>query len=468
MSPASPPRRALRSALVALGLVGCLAITGGWLLRGSDAGTAGSQGYLTCQARRMPFIHDVQMRGEVESAVNVEVRCEVQSPQGWVRIIEVVPEGKHVKPGDFLVRLDASGLENDLNQQQILCEQSRAALSAARGASEQAQRAERAYLEGDYRIQHKAAEVAVMVAKNKQYQAAESCQASRRLYAQGFITQQQLQADEFALETADTGLRIASLKLTMLDNFSRPKALEQIKGMLLKTRSRLRAVQYQHERNEERLADIRTQIQRCTITAPVEGDVVLAHLQHNGHSHMIEPGEMTHKSRVLVRLPDPQHMQIVAKAEENQIAYIRPGLPVSIRFEAFEEQLSGEIVRVSEFPEPDDWMASGVKQYVTTVRIDGALEGLRPKLTADLTVRVRDSAGELQVPSQAVLKHQDRAYCIALAGRRLEPIEVQLGPGNGTNVVIRSGLEEGRTLLLAAAAHRDKVVLPGDKPPGKG
>ena len=37
---------------------------------------------------------------------------------------------------------------------------------------------------------------------------------------------------------------------------------------------------------------------------------------------------------------------------------------------------------------------------------------------------------------------------------------MSLGPGNGTNFVIREGLQEGEQIVLNAAAHKAKIDLP--------
>lgn len=76
---------------------------------------------------RGDFVHQVAARGELESSVNVEVKCEVRArTNAWTRILEVVPEGTAVQPGDFLVRLDSSALEDDRTQQEIYVEQAEA------------------------------------------------------------------------------------------------------------------------------------------------------------------------------------------------------------------------------------------------------------------------------------------------------------------------------------------------------
>jgi multidrug efflux pump subunit AcrA (membrane-fusion protein) len=181
---------------------------------------------------------------------------------------------------------------------------------------------------------------------------------------------------------------------------------------------------------------------------------------------MIEAGEVTLEKRVLVRLPDFRQMQVVAKIDEDKIAVVRPGLPVTLTLEAFPGVvLHGKVRKINEYPEAEEWFGSAVKQYKTIVAIEAPPPGTRPGMTADLKIHLNRLENRLQVPCPAVIRHGDQNYCIAETGDRLEARPVTLGPSNGMNVVIREGLREGDEVVLAAAAHRDKIQLPELKRP---
>jgi len=432
-------------------------------LLGSFGPSPAPDGPLTCRAERQVYLHEITARGELESAKNVEVRCEVHAgDRQWLRILEVVAEGTHVQPGDFLVRLDSSALEDELSRQKILCEQSKAAVAAARSAYENVQGAVDRYLQGEYVVLRQDAESKLTVARYRQSRAREYLEASRKLEAQGFITAQQLQADEFALKAADTDVRLAEVRVSVLEDYTKPKQVKDLQCALVTRKAKLAAAEFKCKLEFQQLAEIEDQIRKCVVRAPVAGQVVLAHLHHNGHSHMVEPGEMVFERRVLVRLPDPARMQVKALVEEEKIAVVRPGLPVGVRLEAFPGmELIGRVVKLSDFPEPEmghDPVA--VKQYEATVQIDGGPEDLRPGLSAEVRIGVQRLDRALQVPCQAVFRHGEKSYCLRVRGSRIQPCEVTLGPTNGTTVVVRGGLKEGQEVVLAAAAHREKIVLP--------
>jgi HlyD family secretion protein len=424
------------------------------------------QAPLTRLVTRGDFAHDLLVKGEVASAVHTEVRCEVRSHRdSWLRILEVVPEGTCVEPGDFLIQLDSSGLEDERNVQQVVCEKAQAEVVRLRSVYEAAEIAKQDYLQGEYALERQDAELALFVARDRVRKAQQSLEASRKLEARGYITAQQLRADEYALQAAETDLRMAEVKLHVLEHFTKRKKLTGLDSTLAATKAQLAAAEANSKLSRYKLADIEDQIRKCTLRAPAAGTVVLAHLHHNGHSHLVEPGESTMERRVLVRLPDFRHMQVDAKVEEDKIAFVKPGLPATIRLEGIPEaELYGRVVKIDEYPDPEAWF--DVKQYKTTVAIDAPLEGMRPGMTAEVTIHVRWLEDQLQVPAQAVLAWGDKSYCIAEGDAGWEACEVSLGPTNGMTTVIRSGLCVGQKVAMSPASFRDKVSLPDL--PGKG
>ncbi len=451
-------RRKWLSALVVAAIAGAL----GWAILARLGVSPTEEAPLTCPVTRHGFEYQVSAQGEVESAVNEQVRCEVHSESSyWIRILEVVPEGKLVKPGDFLVRLDSSGLEADRDRQRIVCEQAKAALIQAQTRYESAKLAEQSYLEGEYQVAHENARLDVLVAKDHERSAREFFESSRKLEAEGYITDLQLRADEYAWKAAQTELGMARIKLVALESFTRPLQLTKLATALVTAKARLTAAECDHKLSLQRLAFIEEQIKKCVIRAPVSGQVVLAHIFHYGHSHMVEPGEMTLEKRPLVRLPDFRHMQIAAKIDEDKIALVQPGLAVTARLEAFPDAvIQGRVEKINQFPEPEEWLGSSVKQYKATIRVEQVPSGTRPGMTAELTIHIQHLADRLHVPCPSVFRHGDRDYCITYDRGRWKAREVSLGPNNGTDFVVRDGLREGEQVVLSAAAHKDKVELP--------
>jgi HlyD family secretion protein len=451
------PVRAIRVALI-LALWAAPALGEGV---GSDADTPGGT-LITTPVLRREFAHDVASRGAVESSVNVEVRCEVRLNWSWIRILDVVAEGTRVKPGDFLVRLDSSSFETDRVRQEIYCHQAKIFMEQARAAHDNAKQERDLYLGGEYRLAKLAADARTLAAEEQFRRAKDYLKHSRELQAQGFITRQRLGADEFAFAAAETQLKLAQHQLDVLEQYTKPARLRKIASTFAVSRARLTAAELNDKIQQNMLADVDEQIRKCVVVAPVAGEVVLAHIRQDNHSHLIQPGEQTMERRTLVRLPDCRHMQVKAKIPEDDVALVKPGMIARIRLDAHPDtELTGSVMKVNDFPEATEWMDSATKLYETVIRIDKPFEGMKPGLTADVQVRVRQIDDQLQVPLQAVLTEGGKHFCLVQRDGEVEAQPVEIGPKNAIMAVVSRGLNEGQTVVVNAASHRRGVALSG-------
>ena len=96
---------------------------------------------LTYSVTRLDFEAFVTETGDVSSASNREVRCEVEARGApGTTIIIIVEEGTTVQTGDFIVMFDSSALENDETAQRIVVANNRANLIQAESQLANAER----------------------------------------------------------------------------------------------------------------------------------------------------------------------------------------------------------------------------------------------------------------------------------------------------------------------------------------
>ena len=100
--------------MVAIGLVGVTIY-----YMSSDTGATMAIEPILVAVEKGEFVAQVLDQGEVQSSENVEIRCEVRARNGTISVIEVVPEGSRVNSGDFLIRLDSTSFEKELETQKI-------------------------------------------------------------------------------------------------------------------------------------------------------------------------------------------------------------------------------------------------------------------------------------------------------------------------------------------------------------
>lgn len=410
------------------------------------------------------FVHDITERGTVESASNIEVRCQVQAQgSAGTRILEIVPEGTYVKEGDLVCRLDSSALENDSLKQESVVENANAAKIQAESDHETAVKALDEYVEGKFKIDSAQIEADLAVANENARRAQETVRYSTQLLEKGYITQLQLDADKFAAEKAASDKKSADLKKLVLETYTKQKMLVQLKADINSTKAKLKAQENTWKLEVARLNLIKDQIAKCEIRAPANGQVVYANNteRYGGTEIIIEEGAVVRERQVIVRLPDPKRMQVKAKINESKIAAVQEGQTAVIRLDALPDQeFQGIVRKVNEYPVQGGWLSANIKEYETTVEILGSPTGLRPGLNAEVRVRVAQLPDVVQLPVQAVLSQGDRTFCFVRADDDWELRQIEVGDTNDKTIVVKKDLQPGETVALNAASLREEYDLP--------
>ena len=410
--------------------------------------------FLTTTAMVAPFEHLVLERGEVESSSNVEVRCQVKARSSTgVTIIEIVPEGTRVQKGDFLVRLDDAAFQTQLIQQQIVCSNSEANVIEAKAALEAARLALKEYSDGTYLELLEQQQSEVFVAEENQRRAEEYLRYSERLADKGYIPSQQLEANQFALEKSKKALGVAKTKLKVLSEYTRAKMMNQLEANIETAQARLNSREKTWQLDKYQLADIEKQIELCTINAPTDGQVVYESNRGRSSSSsvLVEEGMPVRERQILINLPDPTKMRVVANVHESRIGFVKEGQTATLRLDANPDlPLTGVVAEVSEYPLPpiSVYMAH-VKEYEVVIEINDPPLDLRPGMTAETNILVEKSDEALQVPIESVVERNGTFYCaVPMTDGTIETRTIEVGNANETDLVVLSGLAEGDEIIL--------------------
>ncbi len=430
-------------------------------------GADSPDGPLTCRVRCETFVHEVSQKGTIECASNVEVDNEVDAKGFYATtILEIVPEGTRVEPGDFLMRLDSGPLEDLLVQRTIEYNEREASLVKAEAGCETAEIRLDEYLNGLFPQKYQILGNLVDVAQEAVRKAEQTLGFSTAMYRQGFLTRMAVEADRYSAEEAKMELKQAETKLTVLQDFTRKKQLGSLKAELAVAEANVRYCRHVRDLALKELDHIKEQIRKCLITAPATGSVVYATYDLRGEQKVLEPGVTVWEHQLLFRLPNSSQMQVVVHIPEDKVAMVQPGKTARITCEAFPNvQLTGRVKRVNEFASPTEWWGPGTKVYETEVTIDtesvkAAGVGLRPGLSAEVFIEIDRREQQLLVPFQAILKDGTRRFCLTYDRHGFQAHEIELGPSNGKFVIVRSGLDADQRVVLGAANFRKEVTLP--------
>ncbi|MEX2174154.1 MAG: HlyD family efflux transporter periplasmic adaptor subunit [Pirellulaceae bacterium] len=466
------PVRSGNTVMLALAALAVVAVAGllGWWFLGRGSGKDAPR-VLVNRVSRGPYDYVVIEQGEVESASNIELKCEVRSrgggsgsSGGGVTIIEVIPEGTQVQAGDVLVKLDSSALEQERVTQSIKVNGQRSLVVQAENTFDAAEIALIEYLEGTFKQEEKLILSEMFVGEQALRSTQLALNSAQRLAAKNLVTGLQLEGEQLAVDNARNTLDIAQSKLHVLRTYTKLKNQKVFESAIATAEAQVANENSSLKLEEDKLAEIDEQIGKCTIRAPSPGQVVYANEfdSWRGDSEfVVTAGAAVRERQTIIRLPNSAEMQIKATVNEARITLVRPGLPVSIRVDALKDQMiQGEVIKVNQYAEPGGYSSGNIKKYATFVRILNPPPGLRSGMNAEVRIHVERKSDALQIPVQAVAEHKGHYFTVVQKGETYETREVQVGSSNDKVMTIEGGLTENELVVMNPRGFGKLLDLP--------
>ncbi len=223
------------------------------------------------------------------------------------------------------------------------------------------------------------------------------------------------------------------------------------------------------------------QLEDYTITAPIDGTVVL---KNKKAGEKIESGGSTSSitgtsTNTLAIIYDMSSLCFQLDVDELDVKKIQVGQEVVITADAAEgKTYTGVVENVSISGTVG---SNGVTTYPVKVRIHEFDDALLPGMNIEATITVEESENTLVVPISAV----NRGNTVYVKGKKTEEndmapegyktVQVETGLSNESYVEILSGLKEGDIVYVIAASSDEKQMMfpgmggmPGGGMPGGG
>jgi HlyD family secretion protein len=403
---------------------------------------------ITHRVARGDLLVTVTEDGTVESAENLQIKCEIS---GGTTILSLIEDGKEVEKGQILATLDSSKLDEDISQQKIAVEKARASFVQAEKDFNVAKIAIREYLEGTYKQELQNLESNITIAKENLSSAENTLQYTQRMFRKGYATVLQRDAKEFAVQRAKLDLDLAITAKTVLTEFTRAKQLEDLNSQRDTAEAKMKSEKASLDLEEARLKRLEGEREKCVIRAPKAGMVVYANeLSRRGppgsRTVQIEEGAAVREQQDIFRLPDLSRMQVKTAVHETKVEHLRPGMRAVIR--VLDRELPGEVMSVASQPEPTSFFSANVKEYATIVKIEGEHKELRPGMTAEVEILVTHRKNVLTLPVAALVEQGGRFVCWVQSNGKIQKRPLKLGPTNNKFVEIEDGVSEGELVVL--------------------
>jgi HlyD family secretion protein len=407
---------------------------------------------ITFQVKKANLPVMVVERGNLESSENQDVFCKVEGPA--TTIISLLPEGSHVKKGDLVVELDASTLNDQLTNQEIATKSAEAAYQNAKLTREVAEIAVTEYIEGIYKQDSQTVQGEIALADSDRKRAIERLIWTEAMNKKGYVSDGTLTSEKLALQKANFTAEQALTKKSVLEKYTKGKTIKELKSEVEKTRSDELAKEQTWSLEKTKEAKLRTQISNCKLFAPGDGLVVYANDANKfgpNQQPQIEEGSSVRERQKVFSLPDITKMRVNTKVHESMIEKLHPGLRARIKVESFgDKTLLGQVTKVQPLPDVAGMFASDVKVYTTHVAIEDSFPGLRPGMSAQVEILVKELKDVLSVPLQAVLQFKEKDHIAVKSPTtgRFDWREVTLGTSNDKLVEVTKGIAEGELVAL--------------------
>jgi multidrug resistance efflux pump len=442
-------------------------------------------------------------RGTLESAKNADIYCKIKTGTGNLpQIKDVIADGTLVKKGDLLMVIESSRYEDQRDQQEIALSRARndmlqaeeklkivlsqnvSDISKAKVALELAELDYEKYIDGDYMQRVRDIEGRRTMAKSDLEQQKDKTDWAVRAAMRDFVTRAQARAEQARQEGAEINLGRIIEELRVLNNYEKRAQETTKKSAITQAQEEVKRVESQAKANEsaartdldtktlvfkreqQRFEDIQAEIEKCKIYAPQDGMAVY-YVPETGRGgsqlKTIAQGETVSEGQKLMQIPDLTRMVVNTKIHEALVSRVHRDQETEIRVDAFPNKLlKGRVKSVAAVAsKPDNWSSADVKTYPTYVEIDDEFEGLKPGMSAAVTIHTSSPLEHvLTIPMHAIVGSAEmgshrKVFVKGPDGPQER--EISIGLFNDTFVEVKEGLSEGEEVVVNPRA------LVGDK-----
>jgi HlyD family secretion protein len=397
----------------------------------------------------------VMAGGDLQPMKETAVSCEVEdiTEKEGLTVVSLVENGQPVKKGDILCRLDTSELDELARSEEILLNQARSEGVQAQLGKETAELALREYTEGLVVQQSKDYEGKIALGRSDVQKYRDHLNWTERMVAKGYASRAQLVSEQQVLSKSEHDLSKTEREFALFRRFQVEKETVSLRGNVGIAESNLRAATAKWKAQEERLAHVRKQIDRCVIRAPQDGIAIHARRGYFRRSPLQE-GSTVYESQELFKLPDLSRMEVEVSLNESMGPQVKVGMPAAVRVASLGERiLPGKVVSITLLSDIN-WKEDDerIRHFVVRVRLDDTPPKLLPFMSATVEINTGVLRDCLAIPVAAMAMRGREQFCYVLgeAGRERRTISTRRSTRDMLEVT--GGLSEGERVLLTPPA----------------
>lgn len=212
----------------------------------------------------------------------------------------------------------------------------------------------------------------------------------------------------------------------------------------------IRSLEIQRDRAEEAMRYAQSNAAKMIIHAPMPGVAVLNTIWLGGRMGTVQQGDEVRPGVPFLQVVDPSRMEVRAEVNQADVLKIKMGQRAQIHLDAYPGlTLPASLEELSPLGHNGQF-SQMVRTFTARFAIQGNDPRLLPDLSAALEVELAAEKNALLVPRQSVGGEPGHEFVLLKRGNGFEKRNVQTGPENDLEIVVRSGLAEGDVIARAA------------------
>jgi RND family efflux transporter MFP subunit len=376
------------------------------------------------------MVEELPVTGTISALRKSDITAQVSA-----RVTEVaVQEGDVVRAGQVVIRLDRTELQSQVNQARAGVVAARARLGAARKRAE--------ITELGARTEERAMAASRLEQAEAALRQAQSDKARMdKLFAQGAVSKQQVDAADTAYDTARTNRDSARDGLKLTEKGARPEEIDAAK-------KDVQAAEAGLSQAEGLLTQMQDMLSHTVLTSPIAGVV---------YERKVEPGEVVSSGGMgdaLLRIADPASVYLEGTVPERLAHRVKAGQKVAIALRnSAASSVQGVVQQLVPVADPSS------RDFVVRVTFPNGTTGLRPGVFAQARILVSEHDRAVVIPKDALVDRSGKfSVFLAQNGVAAErPVEVGLTDTKQAEIV--SGVSAGDSVVVVGA----QTLKSGDK-----
>ncbi|MEN8703476.1 MAG: RND transporter [Polaribacter sp.] len=368
--------------------------------------------YLTTKVKRGTFISEVITSGEAQSTSLKKIN----GPENLrkfklrdIKIQDLVPEGSIVKVGDYVARLDPTGVNEQIIDARLNLENALSKFTQQQLDTTLSLKEERNAI------------------KDLSFSMEQTTLELKQSIYEPPATTKKL---EINLEKSERDLRERKENYTIKKRQANAKMVE---------------VGNEVSKIKKELSNLLELLKSFTIYS--DGNGMITYYKNWDGTKKKVGSTISPWNPTVASLPDLTKMESKTYANEVDIRKIKKGLPVKVGFDAFPDiEIPGIVTDVANVGE--NKRGSDIKVFQVMIKLNETNDNIRPGMTTSNKIVTFEKKDILSIPLEAIFSKDSMTYVYQKKGFSIIKKEVAIGSSNNDAVIILKGVTENDIVYL--------------------